>query len=665
FEVEWLGTSHATVNDFEKIDDAMWVSTLEGVYRKDAQGQTKLPSLDAGNKEAHAIFRQSDGTIWVGTETIVQRWDGATHSFEFPPMTLFENKKSAWGATRISDITTIDYKGDEYLLFNAYGHGCITYSPADGKWALGYANNGATDNLIKQFYTDSRGNLWMLGTLRGLMKYIEPVPGPTGSPVIPWANREEKLCTFNYKCEPYLQPGISPDVTAMLEDKPGSFWVATLGSGLLYFESEKDSLWFSTIKDTPLSVKSLERDKRGVLWMNASGGLYSYNPKSSEWKRFDEDDGIPAAGLSAAIYANDEGSMFVGGNGFYLSFDPLVSLPNNEQPKTLITHLDVMNKFVDSLLQVTNPEIPYSQNFLTFHFTSLCFNDAANCTFRYKLEGLEDDWNENGTLNFVRFNRLPPGKYTFKVVARNSSGLEDSGEAVFSFTILPPFYLEWWFLGLTLFVIGMIAFVLIRNRTAQRKKLEGIRNKIARDLHDDVGSALGSISIYSESAKKALRENNPDATSMVLEKMGSTSREMIENMHDIVWAVNPEHDAMEHVIERMRIHAADIASANDLKLQFEADETLGQVKLTMTERKNLFLIFKESLYNAVKYSGCSTLMVSIAAGPPHNSGHDRRTWRVCLCVRDDGKGFDVEKRLGKGNGLTNMTVRAQEIHAAI
>lgn len=318
--------------------------------------------------------------------------------------------------------------------------------------------------------------------------------------------------------------------------------------------------------------------------------------------------------------------------------------------------MKVMDMFEDSLLMSNNLVLPFEKNFITFFFTSLCFNNAENCTFEYMLEGLDEMWRSNSTVNYVAYNKLPFGQYTFKVRAYNSDGIVDSNVASYSFTIRAPFYLRWWFIALLVLVAAAMLAAVLRFRQIQKLKLEKVRNKIARDLHDDIGSALGSISFFSETAKRRLVNKDEKSTMQVLEKMGSTSREMIENMHDIVWAVNPDNDSFSHVIERMKSFATDLAAANNMRMDFHCDMELNTFKLSMTERKNLFLIFKEALYNSCKYSGCDMLTVKLLK---------TKTAKVMMTLQDNGHGFEVSRRMGKGNGLKNMQVRADEIKARI
>ena len=178
--------------------------------------------------------------------------------------------------------------------------------------------------------------------------------------------------------------------------------------------------------------------------------------------------------------------------------------------------------------------------------------------------------------------------------------------------------------------------------------------KIAKNLHDDIGSTLGSISVFSEAAKQLLQQEKTEKAQNMLLKIGETSREMIENMSDIVWSVNPKNDAAKHLMDRMRVFAGDLVASSEIQLNFNADTNAEDVKLSMEQRKNIFLIFKETVYNTIKYSGGKNLYIDIKKDASH----------LRIIIRDDGKGFDVNNYTSKnGNGIKNMRFRAEEVNA--
>ena len=206
------------------------------------------------------------------------------------------------------------------------------------------------------------------------------------------------------------------------------------------------------------------------------------------------------------------------------------------------------------------------------------------------------------------------------------------------------------------FFIGGLALLLILSyfvynnfRTANKLKLQNIRNKIASDLHDDVGSTLNSISVYSEVTK----QKSPTVVDE-LEQIGDASRKIIEVMSDIVWTINPNNDTFENIISRMSTLAYNLLKAKNIEHTFQADESLNETKLSLESRRNFYLIFKEALNNLVKYSNATRASILLT----------RENGMIKLSVRDNGIGFDVTQT-SKGNGLLNMKNRADEMKAQL
>ena len=181
--------------------------------------------------------------------------------------------------------------------------------------------------------------------------------------------------------------------------------------------------------------------------------------------------------------------------------------------------------------------------------------------------------------------------------------------------------------------------------TRQQLKLQKLRNKIAADLHDDVGSTLSSIYLFSEMARQQSKEVMP-----MLDTISESSKKMLDAMADIVWTIHPENDELEKIILRMRSFAYELLMTKQMDFEFDADETLNNLKLSMEVRKNLYLIFKEATNNMVKYSQADYAHFSLSES----------NRQLTMEIKDNGKGFEMNS-LSTGNGLKNMKKRADEI----
>jgi signal transduction histidine kinase/ligand-binding sensor domain-containing protein len=180
---------------------------------------------------------------------------------------------------------------------------------------------------------------------------------------------------------------------------------------------------------------------------------------------------------------------------------------------------------------------------------------------------------------------------------------------------------------------------------------EQIRSKVARDLHDDMGSSLSSINIMS---KIALEKNDPTISSNYFKSIRENASLMQERLGDIVWAINPQNDTLEKVIIRMKEFAAEILEPQNIQYEFVEQGDMIHTRMDINTRKDFYLIFKESINNAAKYSGCKKVAVHLSHFPD----------TLTLRMQDDGQGFTPSLN-GSGNGLKNMKYRAQAMGAKL
>jgi two-component system sensor histidine kinase UhpB len=206
-------------------------------------------------------------------------------------------------------------------------------------------------------------------------------------------------------------------------------------------------------------------------------------------------------------------------------------------------------------------------------------------------------------------------------------------------------------------LLALIGFLVInRYRVVQRSKrlieMERMRNHIARDLHDDIGSTLTSINIMSKVALQ--QETGNTAMTANMQKIKERSAAIMESMGDIVWAINPQNDSFEQIVSRMKEFTAEILEPLNIQYQFKEEGDFSNLLLDIQKRKDLYLLFKEAVNNAAKYSQCTNLVVDIR----------QQAQLLYLAVTDDGIGFD-EQRVKHGNGLANMRERAASMGATL
>jgi two-component system sensor histidine kinase UhpB len=208
---------------------------------------------------------------------------------------------------------------------------------------------------------------------------------------------------------------------------------------------------------------------------------------------------------------------------------------------------------------------------------------------------------------------------------------------------------------LSLLLIGVVAiFVLNRNKLKRLQEAEKLRNRIASDLHDEIGSTLSSILLISGMAKNQSTTTNSDKNNKMFTKIHSDSQHVMESVDEIIWSVNPVHDSLQGILLRLREYALPLAESKNITFDFKVDDGIEHLALSMEIRRNLYLIIKEAINNLIKYSEASQARVHFMK--------DKKD--ISVTVTDNGKGFDVLANTSR-NGLKNMKLRASEIGAKI
>ena len=277
--------------------------------------------------------------------------------------------------------------------------------------------------------------------------------------------------------------------------------------------------------------------------------------------------------------------------------------------------------------------------------------------YQHKLEGTDQDWSAPTEQRTVNFANLAPGRYQFLVRAVNADGVGSQTPARFSFTILPPFWQRWWFLALATTLVGLAAYALHRYRVARLIELERMRTRIATDLHDDIGAGLSQIAILSEVSRQRLgKEQN--GVNESLARIANTSRDLLDSMSDIVWAINPRRDRVSDLAQRLREFAGDVFTSREIEFSFRTPASGSEIRLEADVRRQLYLIFKEAVNNAARHSRCTQAEIEFEVAQD----------RLLLHVRDNGCGFDPNgdgATSRNGNGLVSMRERARALGGEI
>jgi signal transduction histidine kinase len=303
---------------------------------------------------------------------------------------------------------------------------------------------------------------------------------------------------------------------------------------------------------------------------------------------------------------------------------------------------------------------------LEIHYTALSFSRPEQVKFKYKLVGLDNDWVDAGTRRTVYYSHLPPGNYTFTVIADNGEGVWNNEGVAISIIVTPPFWRTWWFSALLLLIAVGIAYLFFRWRITQlqqrhraqevfSKKLmdaqESERKRLAVELHDSLGQ---SLVIIKNRALMSLSKPEDHTRAMAqMDEISEAASHAIAEVKEIASNLHP------YQLDRLGLAAAlktmleTVSNSSDIQITREIDQIDGE--LSKEAEINLYRIIQESLNNIVKHSAATQTKVSIKK--------DSRS--IHLLIHDNGKGFDAERLAAEptGLGLTGIRERAKLLGA--
>jgi signal transduction histidine kinase len=299
------------------------------------------------------------------------------------------------------------------------------------------------------------------------------------------------------------------------------------------------------------------------------------------------------------------------------------------------------------------------KHWLEFRYTGLNFDAPERVRFRYRLEGLNSEWVEAGSSRSASFPYVPYGKYKFEVLAGNGDGIWSKSGASMAVVVEPYFWQTWWFrVPASLALLAGIAVTarMLEQRKLQRqldqlereRALAQERERIASDLHDDLGSSLARISLLGGLLQAD--RNNPKQVESHAVKISQSADETVRALEEIVWAVRPNSDSLQSLVEYIAHFANELFDGGEIRCRLDLPHDLPPRPLPPDVRHNIFLIVKEALTNTLNHAGAREVRVSAEATAN----------TLDIVVEDDGRGFEVTAG-GRGNGLGNMRRRAQAL----
>jgi len=634
----------------------IWIGTADGLDKFNKESGTFETYKSGGAGTNRISFLLSDNNlIWVGTERGVSLFDGSTGKFKQLPSAINKNN-----ALRYFPVPSLLKAPGGNLLIGTYGNGLFIYDPrSDSLIHLTSRQFGTDDihmNYILTMYRDisDTGIVW-IGTYGGLLRMI-------------YNDRSFKY--FKHILD--RKESLSSDyVFSILRDSRGTLWLGTANGLNKFNESSGDFTHYFEKDGLPNSViSSIVEDRTGNLWLSTNYGLSEYDISRGEFINYNRQDGLANnLYLNHSSFIDSEGDIYFGGtNGVDIIKHSLFT-KENFIPGVYITSIEKNNPYGGSRTKIIPEDkvnLRHNENFIDINFISLDYTNPLKNIYKYKLEGVDENWVDAGNENKASYTDLAPGSYIFRVKGSNSSGVFNPDEAILNINIMPPFWQTAWFRVIVVLLFTGLVYVFFRMRV--RKKInhaleiekikeeesEKLRRKTAADFHDELGHRLTRISLLSEIIKRKIGNTSDEITDL-LNKISSNSVELYEGTKDFIWAIDPNKDSLYELLIRLKDFGDELFGDSDILFEFNGiDESLKNKLLTIDWKRHLALIFKEGMNNSLKHGRISKISFNSKVNADN----------IELTLLDDGLGF-LPGMAGKGSGLKNMKKRAEKLLAEL
>jgi signal transduction histidine kinase len=657
---------------FEDREGNLWIGTYGGGLNRLKDG--KFTTYTAGNglsaDMARAIYEDRDGTLWIGTRNGLNRFQDGRFSVYTSEQGLADNSVlslcadhsgALWVGTRsglsrfkdgrfttyttrngLSDDTVlsiIEDRDDRLWVGTAAGLNQMK----DGRFTAYRSSEGLTNDSILSLYQDHDGALWIGTDGGGLNRF-----------------KDGRFTAYTTK------DGLTNDVVLSLyEDAEQTLWVGTAGGlnrlndGRVTGYTSKDGLFDDT-------VYLVLEDGRRNLWMSCNKGVFRVG--KAELAEFAEGhrsaitsisygtaDGMESrecnGGFQPAGWKTRDGRLWFPTIKGVAVVDPDSIKINSLIPPVVIEQVIVDQKPVPA--DVAASFSPGKSKF-EFHFTGLSYLAPEKVRFKYKLEGFDRDWVDAGTRRDAAYTNIPPGRYTFRVLACNNDLVWNEQGAAFDFYLQPYFYQTTWFYALCVIAAILLGWAIyhirVKQMRAQFAAVLAERSRLAREIHDTLTQCFVGISFQLEAVAGSL-QRSPQAAEQHLQLAHKMVRNSLSEARRSVWEMRSEALAsgdlarvLSDILQQM---TAGTQTRGEVRVQGKA------VRLPSALEMNLLRVGQEAMTNALKHARASHILIELSYEPR----------LVRLRVRDDGCGFDVNSPPleGESFGLAGMRERAEQI----
>ena len=624
--VEYKGEKMATgavLQSFLDQNKKLWIATQKGVFRCDANNLKYSNTLKADFRLVTGVFHFAEdqsNNIWMASQNGL---------FSFHNKTVQQFERDA------TDSTT---------LFTRY---------------------------LSSLYPDQK-ILW-IGSGKGLEKHkigskyfrhFKPITKKKNCEIIQIIKRNDQelllatefgLQVFNIETESFkfFDPSkneLLKRVASMYLDSARKQLFLATANGLLKYQFDNDSLIIynesSGLSNT--NVIHIISDSSEKLWLSTINGLNSFNLRNNHITSYKEHLLLKNKDFYEFSGAYIKSNLLIGHKSGMLIINP--NKLKAQLPRKLYLDFITVNGKKEKGLK-RNYTLESDENNLSFHYSAIDYVNNNGISFSSRLNGYSDEWVVHNKGRAVNYLNLKPGEYQFELIAHDEYKNLINSSILLPITIKTPFYQSAIFQVLIFIVLIFLLISIHKFRVKYLIKEERTRQRIARNLHDELGATISSIrfltSVIGEEKSKKLKELG--------KKIEDQARMAYESVKDVIWTIEPENDSVNDLINHCIEYSKDLIELTNINIQFSRPKYAVKGKISSEKRHHLWLMYKELISNLLKHSSCETVKIRFIV--------NKKQFRIS--VIDDGLGFRLDAKHPMSYGLKNLKVRSEIIDSEL
>lgn len=562
-------------------------------------------------------------TLWIGTQQGIVYHIKGRHEWGRLPMLHPGLLDSVPITTMFTDSRHWTWmglgRGNGVAVYDAVRNTFRLFPYATGEFPFRYPLQAGEDTL---------GNVWFISDVTG--------------DLVQWDHRTG---LFNKVVVPGVHGDIHHQTGGLYVDKrKGLIWYGVQPIGLVQYRIGQGTSRVFNVKNglTTGMITGITADKHSRLWLGTTQGISCFDPAQEKAINYARSDGLPGSNYTSKLfYDSTLNRIYAGSPGMLTWFTVPEKLVDDQPMRIYLTDLKVNGHPAKYSLH-GQMELGPDQNNLYVKFSAINLSDGNKNRYQYRLN--EDQWTDLGKQSEIRLASLNPGNYALEVRAAHKQGSFGPGRTLLHVSIHPYFTDTFWFYLVCLVVAASLIFAWYRYRLGNLRRIEGMRTRISRDLHDEIGSRLTNINMMSQIIRQGPARQKEEA---LLGKIQEESEEISRSMREIIWDIAPQNDHLGVAMPRMLSFASQLLESKGIEVQAFIGE-LDDLSLDMAMRRDLFLIFKEAVHNIVKHSAATKAVIraSVQGG------------RFQLRIEDNGRGLGQQPNFHE-SGLRYMKQRAE------